>query len=703
MPTFYTDQLPPSTKLPNDLFKKSADLSKKSIQDNPHDQRKDPNTCPHERSENWNSNQCADCGHTNIGGTRVADEERFAETAKIEDHQYLIDELKPILGTMQVTLATKPGENASRLGTGTLLELRESNTMAVVAFDCNPTCLAILGQEKYEYVEQDQKYLVVLPCLELKEFKDCHARRIHGLGITIEALIDFAYRHDCWNWPTSKVMRDIVLPATKDTRCRYADLPELNGCFGPATVFMSHCWGATFGDLIGAACHGARKDRVVWIDIFAVRQWPGNVADLDFRGVISRCEALVVSTSPVDGLKKYVYYDGGAAFFATDEGKAAKKALPFYRLWCIVELTAAIILNVPIVVKGGSVTSSNGRYEYDTKCVHRLMGNLEYLIDVDASECAVRADHTREMAVVRKLEGGSKGVNALVAGVVTGANASIGYYILEIDAFVCNEPESLRALNIPLGCEGKARKLAIRVLIAACSGGRELVVKELLLKWSVKVDDDQEGETERDDFMKKEKEKTRKWLIQVIDESGVLYTASKIGHIRVVERILEVVGINVNVNAGAPLYCATKNGHTKVVTLLLAAKDIDVNYQFDTGHDTLLYTASANGHTNVVKALLAAEYIKINDGALYIASMNGHTEVVKALLAAKDFNLDDFWFGRIALDMATKNNHTEIIQLLKDAGVAKRGKGTMNSIKLGVASSMVIICLALFAHYIHHR
>ena len=43
----------------------------------------------------------------------------------------------------------------------------------------------------------------------------------------------------------------------------------MKDCFGPATVFMSHCWGAKFGDLIGAACHGARTDRVVWIDIFA--------------------------------------------------------------------------------------------------------------------------------------------------------------------------------------------------------------------------------------------------------------------------------------------------------------------------------------------------------------------------------------------------------------------------------------------------
>ena len=66
-------------------------------------------------------------------------------------------------------------------------------------------------------------------------------------------------------------LQPILVPATRDTRCRYAELPELKGCFGPATVFMSHCWGAAFGDLIGAACHGARTDRVVWIDIFAVR------------------------------------------------------------------------------------------------------------------------------------------------------------------------------------------------------------------------------------------------------------------------------------------------------------------------------------------------------------------------------------------------------------------------------------------------
>ena len=31
--------------------------------------------------------------------------------------------------------------------------------------------------------------------------------------------------------------------------------------------------------------------------MFAVRQWPGNMADLDFRGVLQGCTATIVSSS----------------------------------------------------------------------------------------------------------------------------------------------------------------------------------------------------------------------------------------------------------------------------------------------------------------------------------------------------------------------------------------------------------------------
>merc|ERR1712166_682930 len=93
---------------------------------------------------------------------------------------------------------------------------------------------------------------------------------------------------------------------------------------------------------------------------------------------------------------------------------------------------------------------------------------------------------------------------------------------------------------------------------------------------NVKEDDDQnkEGETKRNDSMKKEKEKKRKWLIQLIDDSRVLWNASTGGHVGVVEKILEVVGINVNVDDGSgstPLCVASELGHLAIVKVLLKA------------------------------------------------------------------------------------------------------------------------------------
>ena len=57
--------------------------------------------------------------------------------------------------------------------------------------------------------------------------KQPHVDRIHNLGIHLDSLVEFAYKHDCWLWPTYKVVRDIIVPATSETRCRYGDLPEI--------------------------------------------------------------------------------------------------------------------------------------------------------------------------------------------------------------------------------------------------------------------------------------------------------------------------------------------------------------------------------------------------------------------------------------------------------------------------------------------
>ena len=58
-------------------------------------------------------------------------------------------------------------------------------------------------------------------------------------------------------------------------------------------MFCCHAWAARWGDFVAANCIGSHKDRFVWMDVFAVRQWPGNAMDLDFVGVVERCKGFI--------------------------------------------------------------------------------------------------------------------------------------------------------------------------------------------------------------------------------------------------------------------------------------------------------------------------------------------------------------------------------------------------------------------------
>ena len=99
---------------------------------------------------------------------------------------------------------------------------------------------------------------------------DAGGERLRGFGVRLDWLVAFTQAHDCWEWPSWRVQRDIIRPATCESRCRYAQLPGMAPFVGAATVFMSHCWGSAWGGLVMAACAGAREDRIVWIDVFAV-------------------------------------------------------------------------------------------------------------------------------------------------------------------------------------------------------------------------------------------------------------------------------------------------------------------------------------------------------------------------------------------------------------------------------------------------
>ena len=269
-----------------------------------------------------------------------------------------------------------------------------------------------------------------------------HAERLRGWGVAVSWLLAFTFDHDCWDWPTWRVVRDIIKPATAVNRCRYAQLDSVAAFTGDATVFISHCWGAAWGNLVAAASHGASPDRIVWIDIFAVRQWPGNAADLDFRGVISSCTATIVSVSLLPGLATAGFADL-PAWLETDEGAAAKKNIAFFRLWCVVELAAAVQYSIPVIFKVGTVQHhGEGHVEYSTKEGELMLRNLADLIDCERAECFVQADYDREMAAIRAGVGVAA-VNQMVTVAVKGAMAATAMTVLEVDAAVCGEPETL--------------------------------------------------------------------------------------------------------------------------------------------------------------------------------------------------------------------------------------------------------------------
>ena len=162
---------------------------------------------------------------------------------------------------------------------------------------------------------------------------EAHADKLHGDGICIAFLLYLTFAFNLWEWKTWEVVQFLVKPATERRgRCRFADLPYVKPFTGPATVFASHCWGGRWGDLVAAVCAGADTRRVVWIDIVAVRQWPGNGADLDFRGVIRRSHATIVAVAPVEGKLTGGFMEMASereAFMALLQAVLAMSHLPF--------------------------------------------------------------------------------------------------------------------------------------------------------------------------------------------------------------------------------------------------------------------------------------------------------------------------------------------------------------------------------------
>ena len=98
---------------------------------------------------------------------------------------------------------------------------------------------------------------------------------------------------------------------------------------------------------------GADLDRYVWIDVFAVRQWPSLSPDLDFASTIENCSSLLVVCGHLQEVETLSVADALSRNCMALSLEAMKK-IAFLRVWCLAEISkAAIKKRMPIIIKGG--------------------------------------------------------------------------------------------------------------------------------------------------------------------------------------------------------------------------------------------------------------------------------------------------------------------------------------------------------------
>jgi len=136
------------------------------------------------------------------------------------------------------------------------------------------------------------------------------------------------------------------------------------------------------------------------------------------------------------------------------------------------------------------------------------------------------------------------------------------------------------------------------------------------------------------------------------------------------ERVKAVLAQGVDVNAKSPygatgLFFAADRGNIEIIRILLD-HGANVNVKDTFYGATALTWATQKERWDVIKLLLGKGATA--DGVLMTAVEKGNAEIVKAVLERKDAIPAEALSG--ALGAATKNNQTEIADLLKKAGVS---------------------------------
>ena len=263
-------------------------------------------------------------------------------------------------------------------------------------------------------------------------------------GLTIGFILLLCEKFDLWNWTTRAVLFNFVVPMTSRLRCRFVDLPmfEQSGAevVGLADTFISHCNKAPFGAMVaGVSDGGVNLKRKIWIDIFAVRQWPSTKHDLHFETVISKCTSFVIICPSLKEVHRGV----------KDLSKLSQDILakiPFFRAWCLYEVFYAAHYEKAVVLKGGThhLIQKNGEAAFVPN--RDMLIEMSREMNINTAETSNQSDKDMIFQkITDNFNGGVEGLNKKVKDVIVSAYETINYPVLHSAA--CGDEKSMAVLR----------------------------------------------------------------------------------------------------------------------------------------------------------------------------------------------------------------------------------------------------------------
>ena len=507
------------------------------------------------------------------------------------------------------------------------------------------------------------------------------AAAAHLRGVTIGWLFEFTELHQCWEWTTQEVVDRIIRPATAPTRCRFADLkiadhaaadlkavrtktPRAPTTVGPAALYVSHCWGGSWGAMCRSLSDEHDQAVSVWIDVFAVRLWPGNSADQGLHGwIIRRCTSFVVFCNAVEVLR----FNGVDCIGdLTSTQMVARRvdqlepdfraSLALLRSWVLAELLTALDtpgLRGGVAVKIGRLTKRpQGGYAYEQ--VEGMARALATLVDVEHAQASMPADQEMlRREVFRARAGGTKAANhllqRLLSATASGQDPAIdgrgeltrrGYAEEARDGATPTEQLTVWAVSAVGGSSFGVDLEALLRLISrgaqpaafACGGISPLMAA---------VELENVDAIELILFHLGSQASAAVNLVSPVDGQTALIIASSLGNERIVQLLLQNRADPVLPNSQEtyPLQVAAHHGKPSVVALLLKRR-AKVDQRANPRKLTALHAAASANNTEAARLLLNAR-AKIDERvqprkitALHVAAGEGHTETVQLLLNA---------------------------------------------------------------------